>query len=78
METSYYHISDPLENFKLKVTVRESSRAITGKELSEKSAIYYEEVNMSWQEKVDGPIDIVKNRLKKGPSAVPQVSVKTS
>ena len=64
MDTSYYHVTDPLENFNLKVIVRESSRTTTGKDLLIDGAHFYEETKISWQEKRDGPGDIVKNRLK--------------
>ena len=73
MDTSYYHVCDPLENFNLKVIVRESSRSITGQELSIGEASFYEDVNISWQEKRDGPGDIVKNRSKSGLASTPQV-----
>lgn len=73
METNYYHVNDPLENFELKVVVRESSRAITGEDLLQNEAVYYEEVNISWQEKLYGPGDIVKNFLKNGPASEQQV-----
>ena len=63
MDTAYYHISDPLENFILKVIVRESSRAITG-DTDRRAAVYNEDVTISWQEKIDGPADIIKSHLK--------------
>ena len=64
MDTSYYHVTDPLENFNLKVIVRESSRATTGRDLLIDGTSFYEDINISWQEKRDGPGDIVRNRLK--------------
>lgn len=73
METNYYHVNDPLENFDLKVVVRESSRAITGDDLSQNEAVYYEEVNISWQEKLYGPADIVKSLSKNGSASESQV-----
>jgi hypothetical protein len=73
METNYYHVNDPLENFDLKVVVRESSRAITGEDLLQDEEVYYEEFNISWQEKLYGPADIVKSLSKNGPASESQV-----
>lgn len=73
METNYYHVTDPLENFDLKVVVRESSRAITGDDLLQNAEVYYEEFNISWQEKLYGPSDIVKSLAKNGPASESQV-----
>lgn len=73
METNYYHVTDPLENFDLKVVVRESSRAITVDDLLQNEEVYYEEFNISWQEKVYGPADIVKSLSKNGPASESQV-----
>ena len=77
MDTSYYHVTDPLENFNLKVIVRESSRTTTGKDILIDGARFYEEINISWQEKRDGPGDIVKNRLKSVQTAqvIPRSSI---
>jgi hypothetical protein len=51
---AYYRVSDPLENFKLRVTVREIPRVDpTG---DDKSALTKPiEVDLSWQEKILGP-----------------------
>jgi hypothetical protein len=69
MDTSYYHIHDPLENFKLRVIVRESARTVTGKE-SAKELAFHEDLNISWQEKLDGPVDILKRLSKDAPLSV--------
>jgi hypothetical protein len=73
METNYYRVTDPLENFDLKVVVRESSRAITGEDILQNEEVYYEEFNISWQEKIYGPADIVKSLSKNGPASDSQV-----
>lgn len=66
MNTNYYHVNDPLENFKLRIIVRESARTITGKE-SSKEVVFHEDLNISWQEKLDGPVDILKRLSKDAP-----------
>lgn len=59
MDTAYYHISDPLENFVLKVIVREISRAATSGAINPKNLPYFLKdgafVEISWQEKIPGP-----------------------
>jgi hypothetical protein len=60
MNTVYYHVTDPLENFSIRVRVRELSRAVEG----DTGESYEEDVNISWQEKVDGPVDVIKNHQK--------------
>lgn len=71
MSSSYYHVSDPLENFDLRVVVRESPRAFVG---DNDEPAYTEEVHISWQEKLDSPADIVKNILKSSPAALQKVA----
>ena len=71
MSSSYYHVSDPLENFDLRVVVRESSRAIVG---DNDEHAFTEEVHVSWQEKLDSPADVVKNILKSSPAALQKVT----
>lgn len=61
METAYYHVKDPLENFKLRVIVREISRIVSVEKDIKNEEIFHEDLNISWQEKISGPDDIVKN-----------------
>jgi hypothetical protein len=60
MATCYYYVKDPIENFNLKVVVRESSRLVI-REDSSNDVVFHEDVSISWQEKIDGPADIVRN-----------------
>lgn len=60
MATCYYCVKDPIENFNLNVVVRESSRLVI-REDSSNDAVFHEDVSISWQEKIDGPADIIKN-----------------
>ena len=61
MSTCYYYVKDPLENFNLKVVVRESSRLVIREDSKNDDDVFHEDVSISWQEKIDGPADIIRN-----------------
>jgi len=64
-ETAYFHVNDPLENLRLRVTVRESSRVATGTASVLKQAPFAFDKEVAWQEKIVGPRDVVKRLAKK-------------
>lgn len=72
MATCYYYVKDPIENFNLKVVVRESSRLVI-REDSSNDAVFHEVVSISWQEKIDGPADIIRNFRKNDSSPIERV-----
>ena len=55
--SGFYRVIDPLENFKIRLTVREISRLTSQ---SEKDAYvpFHTEQIISWQEKIHGPVDV--------------------
>ena len=65
METAYYHVNDPLENLRLRITVRETSRVATGAAVSKKEVPFSFDKEVAWQEKLVGPRDVVKRLSKK-------------
>ena len=69
MATCYYYVKDPLENFNLKVVVRESSRLVIRENPAKDDAVSEEDVCIAWQEKIDGPNDIIRNISKNSSSS---------
>ena len=65
MESAYYHVNDPLENLRLRITVRETSRVATGAAVSKKEVPFSFDKEVAWQEKLVGPRDVVKRLSKK-------------
>lgn len=73
MTTCYYYVKDPLENFNLKVVVRESSRLVIRENSTIDDAVFHEDVSISWQEKIDGPADVIRNHSKSSSTSSPRV-----
>ena len=73
MTTCYYYVKDPLENFNLKVVVRESSRLVIRENSTNEDAVFHEDVSISWQEKIDGPADVIRNHSKSSSLSSPRV-----
>ena len=57
VSTAFYRTDDPLENFKIKVIVREiSSRSRSSSTRDNDTIQYFEKESViSWQEKISGP-----------------------
>jgi hypothetical protein len=55
--TSLYRTNDSVDNFRLKVVVRETSKPF-GPDGHRENKVYEEEITLSWQEKKYGPSDI--------------------
>jgi hypothetical protein len=54
MDIQYFRISDPLENLKLRIVVRQVSRAHDAP-VGDNSSLFEDDVTISWQEKLDKP-----------------------
>jgi hypothetical protein len=57
MDPVYYHVVDPVENFQIRVTVRETSRSRRNVDKVE-GEVFSNDIVVGWQEKVFGPTDI--------------------
>lgn len=56
--TSFYRSTDPIENFRLQVRVRETSRIPLADGEGRQGDALYKDVEIAWQEKLYGPADI--------------------
>ena len=52
-----YRVVDPIENFKIKISVREVSRLLTS-QADEEYIPFKTDVVINWQQKIHGPLDI--------------------